>query len=84
MSSQELLVMSVVPAAACILILSSLRAITSCWSEVQITKCEITVSECILEGTDTRASGTGGLFSLSAVVSGFLKYQLHIKEILYL
>jgi len=31
-------------------------------SDVEITKCEITVSVCILEGTDSRASGIMGCF----------------------
>ena len=30
--------------------------------EVQFTKCEMTVSVCILEGTDIRASGINGYF----------------------
>jgi len=36
---------------------------------VQITKCEITVSVCILEGTDTTVSGMRGYFP------HLLKYQ---------
>jgi len=34
--------------------------IASGHSEVQIAKCDITVSVCILDGTDTRASGIAG------------------------
>jgi len=45
----------VVPAVTCLLILCEL-------SEVQITKCAITFSVCILEGTDTGASGIRGYF----------------------
>jgi hypothetical protein len=47
-------------------------------SDVQITKCEITISVCIVEGTDSRASGFWGVFTY-AEISGFLEYQLHIN-----
>jgi len=54
-------------------------------SDVQITKCEITVSVCILEGTDSRASGIRGYcISSSAEISGFLEFQLHVEGIIFL
>jgi len=37
---------------------------------VQITKCEITVSVYVMEGTDTRESGMRGIFSSPAEVTG--------------
>jgi hypothetical protein len=53
-----------VPTAACLLIFGSLEAIKelSVLSEVQITKCEITISVCILESIDARASAVTGNF----------------------
>jgi len=48
---------------------------------MQITKCEITVPVCILEGANTRTSGMWGLLSSSAEVSGFLEYQLYVEGI---
>ena len=52
----------VIPAAACLLTFGSLGAFISPsgFSEVQITKCEITISGCIMEVTDTRAFGIRG------------------------
>jgi len=50
----------VIPAVACVLILSSLGAIIIAvigFSVVQITECENTVSIYTLDGTNTRASG---------------------------
>ena len=38
-------------------------------------------SLCTLEGTDTRASGIGGLFSSSAEMSGFLSLNSILKEL---
>jgi len=54
----------VIPAADCLHIWDSLEAImiVSGLSEVQITKCKIKISLCILEGTNTRASGIMGYF----------------------
>jgi hypothetical protein len=48
---------------------------------VQIAKYEISVPVCIIEGTDSRASGIRGLYCAPAEVSGFLVYQFHIKGI---
>jgi len=44
-----------------------------------------TVSVCILEGTDSRASGIRGFcISSSAEISGFLEFQLHVEGIVFL
>jgi hypothetical protein len=65
------IIMSLVPATACLLILGSLGAIIIAqWTrEVQISKYEITVPVCIIGGTDNRAFGISGYFLQ------LLKYQ---------
>jgi hypothetical protein len=61
----------VLPSIACLIILGSVEAIIIAeWAQCNL-DCiiEITVSLCILEGTNTRASGIGGYFP------HLLKYQ---------
>jgi hypothetical protein len=62
----------VVPVSACVLILGSLEAIIklSLLSEIHIKKCEITVSVCIMESINTRASEMRGIYSSAAEVTG--------------
>jgi len=50
-------------------------------SEVQITKCEITVSVCILEGTDSRASGFRGYFPQVLKCQDFWSIKSVLKEL---
>ena len=50
-------------------------------SEVQITKCEITVSVCILEGADSRASGIMGYFSQLLKCQDFWSIKSMLKEL---
>jgi len=49
--------------------------------EVQITKCEITVSVCILEGTDGRASGMRGYFPQLLKYQDFWSIKSMLKEL---
>jgi hypothetical protein len=49
-------------------------------SEVQITKCEITVSVYILEGSNTRASGIGGYFPQQLMYQDFWRLNSILKE----
>jgi len=49
-------------------------------SDVQITKCEITVSVCILEGTDSRASGIRGYFLKLPKYQNFWSIKSMLKE----
>jgi hypothetical protein len=48
---------------------------------MQITECEITVSVCILEGTDTRASGIRGCFPQMPKYQDFLSINSMLKEL---
>jgi len=48
---------------------------------MQITDCKIRVSVCIMEGTDTRASGIMDHFPQMPKYQDFLKYQLHVEGI---
>jgi len=50
-------------------------------SEVQITKCEITVSVCVLEGTDTRTSGMRDHFLHVLNYQDFLFINSILKEL---
>jgi hypothetical protein len=50
-------------------------------SEVQITEFEITVSVCILEGTDTRAFGIGGYCPHLLKNQDFLSINSILKEL---
>jgi len=50
-------------------------------SEFQITKCEITVSVCILEGTDSRASGFRGYFPQLLKCQDFWSIKSMLKEL---
>ena len=49
-------------------------------SDVQITKCEITVSVCILEGADSRASGIRGYFLKLPKYQNFCRIKSLLKE----
>ena len=48
---------------------------------MQITKCEITVSVCILEGTDTRAFGIGDCCPYLLKYQDFLSMNCILKEL---
>jgi len=50
-------------------------------SDVQITKCEITVSVCVLEGTDSRASGITGYFFQLLKCQDFWSIKFMLKEL---
>jgi hypothetical protein len=50
-------------------------------SDVQITKCEITVSVCIPEGTDSRASGFRGYFFQLLKYQNFWSIKSMLKEL---
>jgi len=50
-------------------------------SEVQITKCEITVLICILEGTDSRASGFRAYFHQLLKCQDFWSIKSMLKEL---
>jgi len=50
-------------------------------SDVQITKCEITVSVCILEGADSRASGIMGYFPQMLKCQDFWSIKSMLKEL---
>jgi hypothetical protein len=50
-------------------------------SDVQITKCEITVSVCILEGTNSRASGIRGYFPQLLKCQDFWSIKSMLKEL---
>jgi len=50
-------------------------------SDVQVTKCEITVSICILEGTDSRASGIRGYFPQLLKCQDFWSIKSMLKEL---
>ena len=50
-------------------------------SDVQITKCEITVSVCILEGSDSRASGFSGYFPQLLKCQDFWSIKSMLKEL---
>jgi len=50
-------------------------------SDVQITKCEITVSICIPEGTDSRASGIRGYFPQLLKCQDFWSIKSMLKEL---
>jgi hypothetical protein len=50
-------------------------------SEMQITNCEITVSVCIMEGTDTRASGITEHFPQMLKYEDFLSINSILKEL---
>jgi len=50
-------------------------------SNVQITKCEITVSVCIMEGADSRASGIRGYFSHLLKYQDFWSFNSMLKEL---
>jgi len=50
-------------------------------SDVQITKCEITVSVCILAGTDSRASGITGYFLQLLKCQDFWSVKSMLKEL---
>jgi len=50
-------------------------------SDVQITKCEITLSVCILEGTDSRASGFRGYFPQVLKCQDFWSIKSVLKEL---
>jgi len=70
----------VVPATAFYLFFCSLSAITiTQW--FQITECEITVSVCILAGTDTRASGIGEYFPQMLTYQDFWIISSILKEL---
>jgi len=50
-------------------------------SDVQITKCEITVSVCLLDGTDSRASGIRGYFPQLLKCQDFWSIKSMLKEL---
>jgi len=50
-------------------------------SDVQITKCKITVSVCILEGTGSRASGISGYFPQLLKCQDFWSIKPMLKEL---
>jgi len=50
-------------------------------SEVQITKCEITVSVCILEGADSIASGFRDYFLQLLMYQDFWSIKSMLKEL---
>ena len=50
-------------------------------SEVQITKCEITVSICVLEGTDSRGSGFSGCLPQLLKCQDFWSIKSMLKEL---
>jgi len=50
-------------------------------SEIQIKKCDITVSVCILEGTDSRASGIRGYFPQLLKCQDFWSIKSMLKEL---
>jgi len=50
-------------------------------SDVEITKCEITVSVCILESTDSRASGIRGCFPQLLKWQDFWSIKSMLKEL---
>jgi len=50
-------------------------------SDVEITKCGITVSVCILEGTDSRASGIRGYFPQLLKCQDFWSIKSMLKEL---
>jgi hypothetical protein len=50
-------------------------------SDVQITKCEITVSVCILAGADSRASGITGYFPYLLKYQDFWCIKFMLKEL---
>jgi len=50
-------------------------------SEIQITKCEITVSVCILEGTDSIASGFRDYFLQVLKYQDFWSIKSVLKEL---
>jgi len=50
-------------------------------SDVQITKCEIALSVCILEGTDSRASGFRGYFPQLLKCQDFWSIKSMLKEL---
>jgi len=52
-------------------------------SDVQITKCEITVSVCIPEGTDSRTSGIRGYFPQLLKCQDFWSIKSMLKELYF-
>jgi len=50
-------------------------------SDVQITKCGITVSAYILEGADSRASGITGYFPQLLKCQDFWSFKFMLKEL---
>jgi len=49
--------------------------------DIQITKCEITISVCILEGADSRASGIMGYFPQLLKYQDFWSIKSVLKEL---